>query len=121
MQTTLHTCTNENGNWHGCDRGGFSTSSYENDKYLMCPSDKCIINSNKVFRVSHSQNEDYINVWFEQDGRSTSFNVDNHEKIGKMAEQGFDGMVFVAQIWGMLSIYCSIHKTHTHHHRYDLQ
>ena len=112
MQTTLHTCTNENGNWHGCDRGGFSTSSYENDKYLMCPNDKCIINSNKVFRVSHSQNEDYINVWFEQDGRSTSFNVDNHDKIGKMAEQGFDGMVFVAQIWGMFSIYCSIHKTH---------
>ena len=106
MQTTLHTCTNENGNWHGCDRAGYSTSTYEKDKDLMCPNDRCIINSNKVFRVSHSQNEDYVNVWFEQDGHSTYFNVDDHEKIVKMAAQGFDGMVFVAQIWGMQ---CLIH------------
>ena len=106
MQTTLHTCTNENGNWHGCDRAGYSTSTYEKDKDLMCPNDRCLINSNKVFKVSHSQSEHYVNVWFGQEGHSTNFDVDNHEKIVKMAAQGFDGMVFVAQIWGMQ---CLIH------------
>ena len=110
MQTNLHTCTNKNGNWHGCDRPGYSTSTYEKNKDLMCPNDTCIINSNKVFRVSHSQGKDYVNVWFGQDERSTDFNVGNHEKIVKMAEQGFDGMVFVAQIWGNFS--CSIHHAY---------
>ena len=112
MQTNLHTCKNESGTWHGCDRNGYSTSTYENNKELMCPNDTCIINSSKVFRVSHSQDEFYVNVWFEQDGRTTYFNVGNPDYIGKMSTQGFDGMVFVAQIWGMFSIYCSIHKTH---------
>ena len=100
MQTTLLTCTNENGNWHGCDRAGYSENTYEKDKDLMCPNDRCLINSNKVFRVSHSQNKDYVNVWFGQDGHSTNFYLGNPEKIAKMAAQGFDGMVFVAKIWG---------------------
>ena len=100
MQTNLHTCTNGTGNWHGCDRTGYSTSTYEKNKDLMCPNDTCLINSNKVFRVSHSQNELYVNVRFDQEGRSTSFNVDDSNYIGNMAAQGFDGMVFVAKIWG---------------------
>ena len=112
MQTNLHTCKNESGNWHGCDRNGYSTSTYENNKDLMCPNATCIINSSKVFRVSHSQNEFYVNVWFEQEGRTTNFNVNDLDYIGKMGTQGFDGMVFVAQIWGMQSIYRSIHHAY---------
>ena len=101
MQTNLHTCTTENGNWHGCDRAGYSTSSFEKTEDLMCPNDTCLINSNKVFRVSHYQSDFYVNVWFEQEGQTTNFSVDYSDYIGKMSAQGFDGMVFVAQIWGM--------------------
>ena len=59
--------------------------------------------SNRPFRVSHSQNEGYINTWFEQEGRTGNFNACNDPAyIYDMATQGpfDDGMVFTAQVHG---------------------
>ena len=60
--------------------------------------------SNRPFRVSHSQNEGYINTWFSQEGRTASFDACTWDPdyIHNMATQGpFDsGMVFTAQVHG---------------------
>ena len=71
---------------------------YANQKVLQN------IFSNRPFRVSHSQNEGYINTWFSQEGRTASFDACTRDPdyIYNMATQGpFDsGMVFTAQVHG---------------------
>ena len=103
MATALHTCDiDDGGYWHSCDRGGCASNAFYFDSNMMCPDDSCTINTKKPFTVSHSQNEYYVNVWFEQEGRQASFNACdyNPDYIGYMAAQGFDGMVFTASLWG---------------------
>ena len=55
MQTTLHICTNENGNWHGCDRAGYSTSTYEKDKDLT---NRHIAASNELLGRDNNPDDD---------------------------------------------------------------
>jgi len=103
MSSALHTCNKDsNGDWDSCDRPGCASNAFYFDSNLMCPEDRCTINTNKPFTVSHSQNEYYVNVWFEQEGRTTSFNVCDYNAgyIGNMAAQSFNGMVFTASLWG---------------------
>ena len=80
MAVTLHTCNGGNGYWDNCDRGGNSflniffiifykyyifdfwsyilgcqTNAFFANSNLMCPEDRCTINTNKPFTVSHYQ------------------------------------------------------------------
>jgi len=103
MQTTPHTCQQDAGGyWYNCDTKGCGTNAHDIDN-LMCPEDYCTIDTRKTFRVSHSQNEGYINTWFEQEGRTGNFDACNDQAyIYDMATQGpfDDGMVFTAQVHG---------------------
>jgi hypothetical protein len=99
-----HTCQQDAGGyWYDCDGKGCGTNAawYEN---MMCPEDRCTINTNRPFRVSHSQNEGFINTWFSQEGRTANFDACawDPDYIHNMAAQGpFDsGMVFTAQVHG---------------------
>ena len=99
-----HTCQQDAGGyWYDCDGKGCGTNAawYEN---MMCPEDRCTINTNRPFRVSHSQNEGFINTWFSQEGRTANFDACawDPDYIHNMATQGpFDsGMVFTAQVHG---------------------
>ena len=79
MAVTLHTCNGGNGYWDNCDRGGnfflntflfintfyffdfwsyilgCQTNAFFANSNLMCPEDRCAINTNKPFTVSHYQ------------------------------------------------------------------
>jgi len=100
MAVTLHTCNGGNGYWDNCDRGGCQTNAFYANGNLMCPEDRCTINTNRPFTVSHYQTASQVNVWFEQEGRTADFNVCNDGGyMGNMA-QSYDGMVFSASLWG---------------------
>ena len=100
LKGTLHTCDGGNGYWNSCDRGGCQTNAFYVNSNLMCPEDRCTINTNKPFTVSHFQNSGQVNVWFEQEGRTADFNVcNNGGYMGQMA-QSYGGMVFSASLWG---------------------
>merc|ERR1712047_213164 len=67
---------------------------------LMCPEDRCTINTNRPFTVSHFQTSGSVNVWFEQDGRTASFDAcKDGGYIGRFAP-AFNDMVFVASLRG---------------------
>merc|ERR1719391_88522 len=46
----------EGGDWYGCDRGGCQNNAFYVDSNMFCPEDRCTINTNKPFLVSHFQN-----------------------------------------------------------------
>ena len=100
MGSALHTCNWNNG-WDYCDGAGCGTNAYYANSNLMCPEDRCTINTNRPFTVSHHQTSSFVNVWFEQEGRTANFNVCNDGGyISNMAQQSFDGTVFTASMWG---------------------
>ena len=69
---------------------------------MMCPSEKCTINTNKPFRVSHFQSSEEVTVSFEQDKRQAQFVICNVEGfLITMDQEGFTpGMVFFVSIFG---------------------
>merc|ERR1719369_715765 len=100
IASTLHTCSqNANGNWESCDRGGCQVNSYNVDPDLMCPEERCTINTNNPFKVTHFQNADQATTTLEQDGKTGSFTVCNQgEYVADMAPS-FSGMVFNVALW----------------------
>jgi len=100
MAATLHTCNGGNGYWDSCDRGGCQTNAFYANSNLMCPEDRCTINTNRPFTVSHFQNSGNVNVWFEQEGRTANFNVCNDGGYMSNMAQSYGGMVFSASLWG---------------------
>lgn len=48
MAATLHTCNGGNGYWDSCDRGGCQTNAFNVNSNLMCPEDRCTINTNRL-------------------------------------------------------------------------
>merc|ERR1712062_329938 len=107
--STLHTCNYIPPKYYdSCDRGGCQTNAYYVDSNLMCPEDRCKINTNQPFTISHSQGNsgpdgtmDYVNNWFSQDGNTASFNVcDNNKEYVKNMGYSLDGIVFSASLWG---------------------
>merc|ERR1712126_547519 len=109
MASTLHTCNYIPPKYYdSCDRGGCQTNAYYVDSNLMCPEDRCKINTNRPFTISHSQGNsgpdgtmDYVNNWFSQDGNTASFNVcDNNKEYVKNMGYSLDGIVFSASLWG---------------------
>merc|ERR1719295_1270293 len=77
IATTLHTCNGGNGYWDSCDRGGCQVNAFNVDSSMMCPEDRCKINTNKPFVISHFQNSQQANTWMGQEGRDASFNMCN--------------------------------------------
>merc|ERR1711899_598951 len=100
IATTLHTCNGGNGYWDSCDGGGCQTNAFYANSNLMCPEDRCTINTNRPFTVSHFQNSGNVNVWFEQEGRTANFNVCNDGGYMSNMAQSYGGMVFSASLWG---------------------
>merc|ERR1719244_1261789 len=66
---TLHNCE-WGGDWFtSCDRGGCQANSFKIDPSMFCPEDRCTINTQKPFHVSHFQNKQIANVYMSQEGR----------------------------------------------------
>ena len=50
MATALHTCNKDDGGyWDSCDRAGCASNAFYANDNLMCPEDKCAINTNRPF------------------------------------------------------------------------
>lgn len=93
----------DNGTWTDCVNGfGCHQNAYYANTTMMCPSEKCTINTNKPFRVSHFQSSEEVTVSFEQDKRQAQFVICNVEGfLITMDQEGFTpGMVFFVSIFG---------------------
>lgn len=101
MATTLHTCEKSaGGGWDTCDIFGCQVNAYNVDPEMMCPEDRCTINTKMPFNVSYFQNGTQVTATLEQDGNRASFAMCNQgEYVNDMAP-AFDGMVFTAMLWG---------------------
>merc|ERR1712241_1612349 len=88
------------GNWYDCDRGGCQNNAFYVDSNMFCPEDRCTINTNRPFLVSHFQNDKQANIWMQQDGREASFDFCSDAGYAGRMAQSYDGMVFSASLWG---------------------
>merc|ERR1711999_44696 len=77
IATSLHTCNGGNGYWDSCDRGGCQVNAFNVDSSMMCPEDRCKVNTNRPFVISHFQNSQQANTWMGQEGRDASFNIES--------------------------------------------
>ena len=58
MASALHTCEYVAPNYYpNCDRGGCGTNAFNVNPNMMCPEDRCTINTNKPYTISHTQDK----------------------------------------------------------------
>jgi len=100
IATTLHTCNGGGGNWDSCDGGGCQVNAFAVDSNMMCPEDRCTINTMKPFVISHFQNSGTANTWMGQEGRDASFGMCNDGGYISNMASSYGGMVFSASLWG---------------------
>jgi len=100
MLSTLHTCDGSPGNWWQCDRIGCGTNAFNVNSNMFCPEDRCTINTQKPFVISHHQNQAGADVWMSQEGREAYFTVCNDGGYANNMAQSYNNMVFTASIWG---------------------
>merc|ERR1712105_34912 len=100
IATTLHTCNGGNGYWDSCDGGGCQGNAFNVDSNMMCPEDRCTINTGRPFVISHFQNSGQANTWMGQDGKDASFGMCNDGGYISNMASSFGGMVFSASLWG---------------------
>jgi len=100
IATTLHTCNGGNGYWDSCDGGGCQVNAFNVDSNMMCPEDRCSINTGRPFVISHFQNSGQANTWMGQDGKDASFGMCNDGGYISNMASSFGGMVFSASLWG---------------------
>jgi hypothetical protein len=102
MASTIHTCDrNADGvTWDSCDRGGCQVNAYNIDPDLMCPDERCTINTQRPFQTTHFQSAEKVTTTLEQDGKSGSFSVCNQGQYVADMSPSFQGMVFCATMWG---------------------
>jgi len=100
MAGTLHTCSGGGGNWDDCDRSGCQANIYNVDSNAMCPEDRCTINTNKWFQLSHYQNAQTANIWMEQDGKEYNFDICNDAGYVSNMASSYGGMVYSGSLWG---------------------
>jgi len=63
MVSTLHTCEHVPPNYYpSCDRGGCGTNAFNFNPNLMCPDDRCIINTNRRYTISHTHSKVYKHI-----------------------------------------------------------
>jgi len=101
MMSALHTCEDQDndGRWETCDQGGCSVNAYYVDPDMMCPEDRCTINTNKPFTVSHFQNSTMFTTNLEQEGKKASYAKCNHGGYVDNMADSLNNMVFVASLW----------------------
>merc|ERR1711892_355311 len=97
---TLHTCSGGNGNWDNCDRNGCQTNIFNIDSNLMCPEDRCTINTNKWFGLKHFQNEHTATITLEQDGKEYTFDICSDAGYVSNMVTSYGGMVYSGSLWG---------------------
>merc|ERR1712115_303456 len=83
-----------------CDQGGCQVNAFNVDSNMMCPEDRCTINTNKPFVISHFQNSGIANTWMGQDGKDASFGMCNDGGYIANMASSYGGMVFSASLWG---------------------
>merc|ERR1712026_79513 len=83
-----------------CDRGGCQNNAFYVDSNMFCPEDRCTINTNRPFTVSHYQNSQQANIWMSQDGREASSDFCSDGGYCSKMAQSYGGMVFSASLWG---------------------
>jgi len=93
-------CDANLGNNNSCDRGGCQVNAFNVDSNMMCPEDRCTINTNKPFVISHFQNAGTANTWMGQEGRDASFGMCNDGGYLSNMASSYGGMVFSASLWG---------------------
>jgi hypothetical protein len=55
MASALHTCDYVAPHFYpNCDRGGCGTNAFTTNPNMMCPQDRCTINTNKLYTIEHS-------------------------------------------------------------------
>ena len=58
MASTLHTCEYVAPNFYpNCDKGGCSSNAFRVDRNMMCPENRCTINTNNPYTISHTQSK----------------------------------------------------------------
>ncbi len=58
MVSTLHTCDYVAPSYYpNCDRGGCGSNAFNVNPNMMCPEDRCTINTNKRYTISHSHSK----------------------------------------------------------------
>merc|ERR1712002_413433 len=100
MAGTLHTCSGGGGYWDNCDRNGCQTNVYNLDPNIMCPEDRCTINTNNWYSLSHFQNEHTATITMEQDGREYTFDICNDGGYISNMASSYGGMVYSGSLWG---------------------
>jgi len=97
---TLHNC-DWGGDWFtSCDRGGCQANSFKIDPSMFCPEDRCTINTQKPFHVSHFQNKQIANVYMSQEGREVNFNICNDGGYNEQFWYSYPGMAVAGGMWG---------------------
>jgi len=101
LASTIHTCKKMivQDKWYDCDRWGCMMTAYNMDMEMMCPDEKCTINTNKPFRISSFQNSSVAFTQMEQEGRSTRFDLCHQPVLSTIAQSSFSGMVFSTSLW----------------------
>jgi len=97
---TLHKCNGGNGYYDSCDRGGCQTNAFYVNPGLMCPEDRCIINTNRPFHVSNYQTANQVNIYFNQEGKEANFNVCNDQGYENQFNMNYDDVVYCSSMWG---------------------
>jgi len=101
MASTLHTCEEgASGGWDSCDRGGCQVNAYNADPDMMCPEERCTINTKKPFKLTHFQSAEEATTTLEQDGKTASFAACNQGQYVADMSPNFSGMVFTVSLWG---------------------
>merc|ERR1719402_1984260 len=100
MAGTLHTCNGGGGYWDSCDKSGCQTNVYNLDSSIMCPEDRCTINTNKWYHLAHFQNENTATITMEQDGREYTFDICNDGGYISNMASSYGGMVYSGSLWG---------------------
>jgi len=102
LASTIHTCKKMvvQDKWYDCDMWGCMMHAYNMDMEMMCPDEKCTINTNKPFRISSFQNSTVAFNQLEQEGRTTGFDLCHQPVLSTIAASSFNGMVFSAALWG---------------------
>merc|ERR1711909_123136 len=100
MAGTLQTCSGGGGYWDNCDRSGCQTNVYNLDSNMMCPEDRCTINTNNWYSLSHFQNEHTATITMEQDGREYTFDICNDAGYISNMASSYGGMVYSGSLWG---------------------
>jgi len=62
--------------------------------------DRCTINTNQPFVISHFQNSGTANTWMGQNGKEASFGMCNDGGYISNMANSYGGMVFSASLWG---------------------